>query len=68
MEIELNNNDILAAGMYKYPMKDVLDYRPTPDNHQVALIKSSNQGDWVYGRFSIVDEDMIDWNSRRGEE
>ena len=42
MEIELNNNDILAACMYKHPMKDVLDYRPNIDNHDVALIKFNN--------------------------
>ena len=54
------------AEFKKYLMKNQNDYRPNLDNHEVALIKSSNQGDWAYGRFSIVDEDMIDWNSRRG--
>ena len=44
----------------KYLMKDQNDYRPDVNNHEVALIKSSNQGDWAYGRFSITDEDMID--------
>ena len=54
------------AEFKKYLMKNQNDYRPNLDNHQVALIKSSNQGDLAYGRFSIVDEDMIDWNSIRG--
>ena len=44
----------------KYLMKNQDDYRPDVNDHEVALIKSSNQGDWAYGRFSITDEDMID--------
>ena len=48
------------AEFKKYLMKDQNDYRPDVNNHEVALIKSSNQGDWAYGRFSIIDEDMID--------
>ena len=41
-------------------MKNQNDYRPDVNDHEVALIKSSNQGDWAYGRFSIIDKDMID--------
>ena len=48
------------AEFKKYLMKNQNDYRPDASNHEVALIKSSNQGDWAYGRFSITDEDMID--------
>ena len=48
------------AEFKKYLMKDQNDYRPDVNDHEVALIKSSNQGDWAYGRFSIIDEDMID--------
>ena len=48
------------AEFKKYLMKDQNDYRPDVNDHEVALIKSSNQGDWAYGRFSITDEDMID--------
>ena len=48
------------AEFKKYLMKDQNDYRPDVNNHEVALIKSSNQGDWAYGRFSITDEDMKD--------
>ena len=48
------------AEFKKYLMKDQNDYRPDVNNHEVALIKSNNQGDWAYGRFSIIDEDMID--------
>lgn len=46
--------------VFRYRMTSTNDYRPNLDNHEVALIKSSNQGDWAYGRFSIIDEDMID--------
>lgn len=48
------------AEFKKYLMKNQNDYRPDLNGHEVALIKSSNQGDWAYGRFSITDEDMID--------
>lgn len=48
------------AEFKKYLMKNQNDYRPDVNDHEVALIKSSNQGDWAYGRFSITDEDMID--------
>ena len=48
------------AEFKKYLMKNQNDYRPDVNDHEVALIKSSNQGDWAYGRFSIIDEDMID--------
>ena len=48
------------AEFKKYLMKNQNDYRPDVNDHEVTLIKSSNQGDWAYGRFSIIDEDMID--------
>ena len=48
------------AEFKKYLMKNHNDYRPDVNDHEVALIKSSSQGDWAYGRFSIIDEDMID--------
>ena len=48
------------AEFKKYLMKNQNDYRPDVNSHEVALIKSSNQGDWAYGRFSIIDEDMKD--------
>lgn len=48
------------AEFKKYLMKNQNDYRPDVNDHEVALIKSSNQGDWAYGRFSIIDEDMVD--------
>ena len=48
------------AEFKKYLMKNQNDYRPDVDNHEIILIKTSTQGDWAYGRFSIVDEDMID--------
>ena len=48
------------AEFKKYLMKNQNDYRPDVDNHEVILVKSTLQGDWAYGRFSITDEDMID--------
>ena len=48
------------AEFKKYLMKNQNDYRPDVDNHEVILVKSTPQGDWAYGRFSIIDEDMID--------
>ena len=48
------------AEFKKYLMKNQNDYRPDVNDHEVALIKSGAQGDWAYGRFSIIDEDMID--------
>ncbi len=48
------------AEFKKYLMQSQNDYRPSENNHEVILIKSSAQGDWAYGRFSITDEDMID--------
>ena len=48
------------AEFKKYLMKNQNDYRPDANDHEVALIKSGAQGDWAYGRFSIIDEDMID--------
>ena len=33
------------AEFKKYLMKNQNDYRPDVNNHEVALIKSSNQGD-----------------------
>ena len=48
------------AEFKKYLMKNQNDYRPDANDHEVVLIKSGAQGDWAYGRFSIIDEDMID--------
>ena len=48
------------AEFKKYLMKDQNDYRPDVNDHEVILVKSTLQGDWAYGRFSIIDEDMID--------
>jgi hypothetical protein len=48
------------AEFKKYLMQSQNDYRPSENNHEVILVKSTPQGDRAYGRFSIIDEDMID--------
>ena len=47
--------------MKKYIMKDINDYRPSFDNHEVKLIKRGMDGvEWAYGDFTQIDEDMVD--------
>ena len=42
-------------------MKNVNDYRPTFDNHEVKLIKRDLDGvEWAYGEFTQIDDDMLD--------
>lgn len=48
------------AELKKYVMKDNSDYRPTMDNHRVVMIKRIGSVEWAYGRFTQVDEDMLD--------
>ena len=48
------------AELKKYIMKDNSDYRPTLNNHRVVMIKKVGLVEWAYGRFTQVDEDMLD--------
>ena len=48
------------AELKKYIMKDNNDYRPTMNNHRVVMIKKVGLVEWAYGRFTQVDEDMLD--------
>ena len=48
------------AELKKYIMKDNKDYRPTMNNHRVVMIKKVGSVEWAYGRFTQVDEDMLD--------
>ena len=48
------------AELKKYIMKDNNDYRPTMNNHKVVMIKRVGSVEWAYGRFTQVDEDMLD--------
>jgi hypothetical protein len=41
-------------------MKDSNDYRPNNDKHEVLLINSVNGQDIAFGRFTTIDEDMLD--------
>ena len=44
----------------KYKMNSPQDYRPDIEKHEVRLVRVIDGEDWAYGRFSIIDEDMID--------
>ena len=44
----------------KYKMNSSQDYRPNIEKHEVRLVRVIDGEDWAYGRFSIIDEDMID--------
>ena len=48
------------AELKKYIMKDNKDYRPTMNNHRVVMVKRIGSVEWVYGRFTQIDEDMLD--------
>mgnify|MGYP003597785601 CR=1 FL=1 len=48
------------AKLKKYIMKDNKDYRPTMNNHRVVMVKRIGSVEWVYGRFTQIDEDMLD--------
>ena len=48
------------AKLKKYIMKDNKDYRPTMNNHRVVMIKRIGSVEWAYGRFTQIDEDMLD--------
>lgn len=48
------------AEFRKYKMNSPQDYRPNIEKHEVRLVRVINGEDWAYGRFSIIDEDMID--------
>ena len=48
------------AKLKKYIMKDNNDYRLTMNNHRVVMVKSVGSVEWVYGRFTQIDEDMLD--------
>ncbi len=48
------------AEFKKYKMNSSQDYRPNIEKHEVRLVRVIDGEDWAYGRFSIIDEDMID--------
>ena len=50
----------MAREFKKYVMKDSNDYRPNNNSHEVLLINSVNGQDIAFGRFTIIDEDMLD--------
>lgn len=50
----------MAKEFKKYVMKDSNDYRPNNDKHEVLLINSVNGQDIAFGRFTTIDEDMLD--------
>ena len=50
----------MAREFKKYVMKDSNDYRPNNNSHEVLLINSVNGQDIAFGRFTTIDEDMLD--------
>ena len=50
----------MAKEFKKYVMRDSNDYRPNNDKHEVLLINSVNGQDIAFGRFTTIDEDMLD--------
>ena len=50
----------MAKEFKKYVMKDSNDYRPNNNSHEVLLINSVNGQDIAFGRFTTIDEDMLD--------
>ena len=48
------------AEFRKYKMNSTQDYRPNIEKHEVRLVKVIDGEDWAYGRFTQIDEDMID--------
>ena len=48
------------AKLKKYIMKDNNDSRLIMNNHRVVMEKSVGSVEWVYGRFTQIDEDMLD--------
>ena len=50
----------MAKEFKKYVMKDSNDYRPNKNSHEVLLINSVNGQDIAFGRFTTIDEDMLD--------
>lgn len=50
----------MAREFKKYVMKDSNDYRPDNNSHEVLLINSVNGQDIAFGRFTTIDEDMLD--------
>ena len=50
----------MAKEFKKYVMKDSNDYRPNNSSHEVLLINSVDGQDVAFGRFTTIDEDMLD--------
>ena len=50
----------MAKEFKKYVMKDSNDYRPNNNSHEVLLINSVNGQDIAFGRFTTIDDDMLD--------
>ena len=44
----------------KYKMNNPQDYRPNINNHEVRLVKVIDGVDWALGKFTIIDDDMVD--------
>lgn len=59
MEVTIDTDETSTIKIYKYPMSNDLDYRPSFDNHQVKMINVVDGVNWAIGEFTTIDSDMI---------
>ena len=48
------------AEFRKYKMNSPQDYRPNIEKHEVRLIRVVDGEEWAYGKFTTIDEDMVE--------
>lgn len=48
------------AEFRKYKMNSPQDYRPNIEKHEVRLVRVIDGEDWAYGKFTTIDEDMVE--------
>ena len=48
------------AEFRKYKMSSPQDYRPNIEKHEVRLVRVVDGEDWALGKFTNIDEDMVD--------
>lgn len=44
----------------KYKMNSSQDYRPNIEKHEVRLVSVIDGEEWAYGKFTTIDEDMVE--------
>ena len=48
------------AEFRKYKMNSSQDYRPNIEKHEVRLVRVIDGEEWAYGKFTTIDEDMVE--------